>query len=127
MSKTKLIYLAAPYSSTEPSVVEFRVREINYAASIIFSGGNHVFSPISHTHPITEASENLEGSWEFWAEFDERMLSFCDEVHVLTLPGWKESKGVTAELSAARRMRKPIFLMVPTVVGVCPFEPIPYE
>jgi hypothetical protein len=67
--------------------------------------GMHVFSPIAHTHPI--AAHGLPGDWDFWQTYDRLMLSRCDELAVLCLPGWRESVGVRAEIDIATRLGLP--------------------
>jgi hypothetical protein len=49
------------------------------------------FSPISHTHPIALEGD-LPLGWEYWKAYDEKMLSICDEMVVLMLPGWESQR-----------------------------------
>ncbi len=72
------------------------------------AGGFLVFSPISHTHPIAEAGDLPKG-WEFWESYDRTFLEWCDRLHVLKLPGWRESIGVAAEIQIAGQLGKPVF------------------
>jgi hypothetical protein len=51
--------------------------------------------------------------WEFWRRHDLKYLGLCDEVIVLTLPGWCESIGIQAEIAAARAMGKRVTFMEP--------------
>lgn len=114
MNKIELIYLAVPYSHTDLSVRIERFEAANAAAAKLIEQGNHVFSPISHTHPIELASKGkLPMGWEYWAAYDERMLSNCDRVIVLDIEGWTSSKGVQAEIAIARRMGKPVDYLKP--------------
>ena len=116
MNKPPLIYLAAPYTFQGRSTgydVKKRVLEIDRASAWLFRNGFYVYSPISHTHPIKEADIALDGGWQFWAGYDERMISHCDELVVLTLAGWMESVGVTAEIKIAKGLEKPIRFMNP--------------
>ena len=71
------------------------------------AAGVYVFSPISHTHPIAEAG-SLPTGWEFWEAYDNIMLSRCTKLIVLMLDGWKESKGVAAEIKIAEKLGIPI-------------------
>lgn len=104
----KLIYLAAPYSHKDPEVVEARVAHIAKAAArLLLDTGHNVFSPISHSHLI-HVLAGLAGDWEFWCKIDTDWLERCDEVVVLTLPGWRESVGVTAEIKIAKGLGLPI-------------------
>ena len=97
------IYLACPYTNTENS----SFIKANRAAAKLMLDGNIVFSPISMSHPIATQCD-LPGDWEFWKKFDEAFIEWCDEMHVLCLPGWKESRGVTAEIKIAEDMGKPV-------------------
>lgn len=110
--KRSLIYLAVPYSSPDNYTRHNRFHESCRIAAYLFQQGNFVFSPISHTHPIKELS-HLEGDWKFWAEYDTRMLSFCDRMVIATLSGWKESVGVKAEMDVARHQNLDISFIDP--------------
>lgn len=99
----KKIYLAIPYTGREQESFEIA----NQRAADLMARGYAVFSPISHTHPIALAGD-LPKHWEFWREYDICFLRWCDEVHVICLPGWEKSEGVRAEIEIARKLEKPI-------------------
>lgn len=102
----KKIYLACPYtSSTE--IEEKRFQAANEQAAELMAQGYLVFSPISHTHPI-HLSGCLPGDWEFWKEYDQTFIEWCDEVWIMRIPGWEESKGVKAEIKIARDLGKKV-------------------
>lgn len=104
-----LIYMACPYSHPDMEVRKFRFEMANKAAAQLIETGNHVFSPISHTHPIELASNGkLPAQWEYWAAYDERMLTNCDRLVVLAIGGWNVSVGVKAEIDIATRLGKPV-------------------
>ena len=103
----KKIYLACPYSHPDPAVMEARFKEINQVAGDLMRQGCLVFSPISHTHPIAVCCE-LPRGFEFWEQHNRTFIDWCDELWVKRLDGWKESKGVTAEIQYADRMGKKI-------------------
>lgn len=100
---SSLIYLATPYSDPDPLIREQRFRVVNAVAARLMRDGFHVFSPISHTHPIAEAGD-LPRGWEFWEAYDRTLLSACGKIIVLMQAGWRESTGVTAELAIAAEM-----------------------
>ena len=106
-----LMYLACPYSHPDFDVRKRRFNEANRYAAKLFTNGYMVFSPISHTHPI--AAYGLPGDWKFWEAFDRVMLERCEAMIVLCLDGWKESKGVQAEIEIMREMKKPIAYVNP--------------
>ena len=101
------IYLACPYSDPDPQVKQWRFVNVNAVAARLMAKGYLVFSPISHTHPIALAGD-LPGDWEFWAAYDKTFIDWCDELWVLTLDGWRESKGVQAEMALAKLAGKPV-------------------
>ena len=102
-----LIYLAGPYSDPSESVVEHRYDAHLEAAAQLIAAGSLVFSPIAHTHPLAMAHE-LPADFDFWRQFDERMIDACDKVVVLCIDGWDRSTGVQAELEYARAQGKEI-------------------
>lgn len=107
-----LAYLAVPYSDPNPAVREERFQAANSAAARLFQQGRQVYSPISHSHPITLAGK-LPEQFSFWAKFDLDMLARCEELLVLRLPGWRDSVGVTAEIAAAREYGIPVKFLDP--------------
>lgn len=106
-----MIYLASPYSHSNPATRERRFRIVCREAARMMRHGQQVFSPIAHTHPI--AQFDLPKGWEFWEEFDRWYISRCDEVVVLMLRGWRESKGVQAEIKIAEELGKPVSYIEP--------------
>ena len=108
-----LFYLASPYTNPRREVVLERVHKVNLAAAHLFKKGYFVFAPICHTHSIRDCCNFLEGYWEFWQDYDKKMLSLCDELVILTLPGWTDSKGVIEEIAYAKVLKMPISYLDP--------------
>jgi len=102
-----MIYLAVPYSHPDADVRQTRFEAANRAAAEMMGRGLHVFSPISHTHPIALAG-TLPLGWDYWEGYDRAMLAACSEVVVLTLDGWRESQGVKAEIAIAEERGLPV-------------------
>jgi hypothetical protein len=98
-----LVYLACPYSDPDPAVREARFHASNRAAAKLMKLGYMVFAPISHTHPIA-VDGDLPKGWDFWEQYDRAVLSCCNRIGVLKLPGWDKSVGVAAELKIASEM-----------------------
>jgi hypothetical protein len=107
----RLIYLAAPFSSNNPAVCEQRFHAVCRHAASMMKKGQHVFSPLSHGYGL--ACYGLPTDWSFWEAYDRTMLSFCAELMVLMLDGWKESIGVQAEIAIARELGKPVSFVYP--------------
>lgn len=104
----KRIYLAAPYSDPSAEVREQRFLKVSRQANIIMSEGNLVYSPISHGHALGIFG-NLPTDFVFWKN---HCLSFlklwAEELHILTLPGWELSFGVSVEIYEAESLCLPI-------------------
>jgi hypothetical protein len=92
-----LIYLAIPYTGQR----EFSYEVVNKVAGELMLRGHVVFSPISHSHAIAEASD-LTQAWEFWEKQDQAFINLADEVLVVCIDGWDHSRGVIAELEMAK-------------------------
>ena len=101
-----MIYLASPYSHPDPNVREQRFEAVCRVASELLRAGQHVFSPIAHSHPI--ANYGLPTDWSFWESFCREQIMRCDELVVLMLDGWKLSVGVRAEIQIAEELVKQI-------------------
>lgn len=106
-----MIYLASPYSDADPAVEQARFDAVCRAAAVLMRRGLLIFSPIAHSHPI--ARFGLPTDWSFWQRYDSAMLTKCDELWVLTLPGWDRSVGVQAEVRLANELGKPVWLVDP--------------
>lgn len=110
MRKRK-IYLAIPYSFNPELSYEI-VNEV--AARLMSQQDCIVFSPISHSHPISQLmSQELREDHDFWLEQDMSFLHWADEVHVIQIGEngsylIELSRGVQRELHEARLFDKPI-------------------
>ena len=91
----KKIYLACPYAHPDESVRESRFNAVSKKAAELMNRGHVVFSPISHSVPIGRYLEST--GHEFWMAQDLPLLAVCDEMWVLALPGWTDSKGIQVE------------------------------
>lgn len=107
-----MIYLASPYTHASHFVMEQRFDAACKAAGELMRYGKVVFSLIAHTHPIAVRCE-LPRGWDFWERFDREFISASEEVVVLMLDGWRESKGVTAEIAIARELGIPVTYLKP--------------
>lgn len=115
-----LAYLASPYTGAELA----RFEAVCLAAGGLIRAGYHVLSPIAHTHPIAVRG-GLPGNFEWYEAYDYALIDACDEVWVLMLDGWRQSRGVTKEVAYARRTGKSVrwvFADTLKVVGDDPDE-----
>lgn len=96
---SKVICVASPYSGTPDEMKGRFVSVERYVATMIKSG-NVAFSPIVHCHEMA-FRHDMPTDFEFWQYYCLGMLSAMDEMRVLMLPGWGQSKGVSGEIAAA--------------------------
>lgn len=99
-------YLSCPYFDPNPSIKEIRHIIVTRVAFELMSQGIMVYSPLTHNLPIDQLG--IHGTWVTWKDFDHTMLSRCDRMIVLKLPGWENSKGVEAEIIRAKELELPI-------------------
>ncbi len=107
-----MIYLASPYSHQDLSVMEARWKQVCVIAGRLMNEGHVVFSPIAHTHPIADHCA-LPRGWDYWERFDREFIQASDKLVVAMMDGWKESKGVQAEILIAQELGKPVDYLEP--------------
>lgn len=107
--KMSLIYLASPYTHPDQETVYRRYRVACAAAAILMEEGHTVFSPIAHSHAIADfLPDAVRFDHDHWMRQDLAILALCDEMHVLPLPGWGQSRGVAAEIAFATERGIPV-------------------
>jgi hypothetical protein len=121
MKPNVLTYLASPYSAPDAFNRHLRFLLVCHAAATLIDRGFMIFSPISHTHPIKEAS-GFSGDYATWQAFDEAMITVCPQFAILCLNGWQNSVGVSAETSFARNLGREVFYLDPQT-----FQPVNSE
>jgi len=102
-----MIYLACPYTDRAPEVMQQRYELVTMVAGKLMQKGHHVFSPITHGHPIAMTC-NLPTDWNYWEGLCIKHIRNCSFLAVLTLPGWSTSIGVCRELELAAEYGLPI-------------------
>jgi hypothetical protein len=116
------VYLAGPYTAKgEQALTDLRKQLTQGArfnmltkfAAQIMAAELLVYSPITHSHPMT-LHEALPGTWAYWERMDREMLSICSELWIMKLDGWEESEGLQHEIRIAREMHKPVVFIDPT-------------
>lgn len=112
---SKLIYLASPYSHADPKVRQLRYEYCVVAVAELLHQGIFAYSPILHNHAIS-CFRDLGRDFEAWEKYDITFLVRCDELRILTLEGWQESKGVTGEIQWANGFNIPITFMDPVPI-----------
>lgn len=113
----EVIYIACPYSHRTKAVRTRRVRAATAWASHMLKQTPCpiVFSPLTHSHPISLWG-NHRGDFKFWQTQDLFFLQHCTTLHVLCIPGWDKSIGVTKEIEMAKHHRKHIIYIPHTKI-----------
>lgn len=114
----KLVYMASPYTHKDKGMLISRFDAVVDCCGWFMNNVKdcYFYSPIAHTHPIAERC-TLPIQWQFWADFDECILSRCNEIWILTIPGFSVSTGVKAERKIAERFGLPIRFIIPQAEG----------
>jgi len=118
-------YLACPYNHEDLRVRIARYDNVTLATAKLAERGVMCFSPITHSHPLTQYAE-LPRDWGFWFSFDQPIMRLCGKCIVLTLDGWDESVGVTDEIEWFEELSYPIKYINP-VGDVMQFLRGPFE
>lgn len=94
----KLIYLATPYSKYVGGTHEAFLGAC-LAATILRArhNGTRFYSPIQESHPIAIDTDIDRLDANFWISFNRPIMDRCDELWIVEMPGWMESKGIAAE------------------------------
>ena len=114
-----MLYLTSPFSHPEPSVRQYRYQKACRATAKLIAAGIPVFSPLCNSVPAVELG-GLEAEHSTFMAVDIPILQRSDEILVLALDGWTESKGVKQEMFEALSLRKPV-----TVIGEADIERLP--
>lgn len=119
MNQADRIYLATPYTDPDPAVRRARFEAVTLAAGELMKRRHIVFSPITMGHPICEACADIPGDFVYWETVCLSYLSdWATALVVLTLDGWQASRGVAAEIAAARERGLPVEYLSPDRIGV---------
>ena len=115
-----MLYLASPYSHSDPEVREERYRDACRVAARLMVNGTIVFSPIAHTHPIAKYG-NLDAlDADFYLKQDKEMLIVCRVMYVLMLDGWDKSYGIGEEKKFANENNIPVGYLDPITLELVP-------
>jgi hypothetical protein len=110
-SRAVLAYIACPYSHPDELIKRSRAKKVTATAAHLFNQGIFAFSPITLNTSLIEAG--AKAGWDAWLSYDLEILSRCDKLIVLKLPGWEHSAGVKAEIAHAKALGIPIEEMNP--------------
>lgn len=118
MNRPPLWYLATPYTN-HPGGIHQAFAQAARAAGELTRRGEHVFSPIAHSHMLALWAKIDPRAHAIWMPVNESFMRVCDGLTVVKLVGWSESIGVAEEMKAFRAAGKLVrFLSWPSLVEV---------
>lgn len=108
------IYLASPYTPHNDESVQYRVDVAAKVAARLMRLGHIVFCPVVHSHYVADhLDETTRIDHEFWMMQDLALLKHAEKMVILTLPGWKVSRGIGREIAEAKAAGIPIGYIEP--------------
>ena len=96
-----IFYVAAPYSHSDPLVVESRFTKVSQYVAELTARGMVAISPVAYGHILLKYHE-MPNDWTFWKNFCRSFLIKCKYMIVLQLEGWEKSEGIKGEMEFAR-------------------------
>ena len=103
-----LIYLAMPYAHPLAAVREARLEAARNVCGQMVNQGKMVMAPMVYLGELADRGVHPP---QGWYAFDLQLLARSDELLVLQLPGWQDSKGVLIEIAGAQTKGIPVRLM----------------
>ena len=94
-----IIYLATKYTGEEE---EAFIRANKTMANLI-QWGHAVISPISMYHTMAVV-HNVPGDYPYWEKVNKKLMTMCNELMVITSPGWETSQGIQDEIEFAKSL-----------------------
>ena len=113
MKKIPWIYLASPYTHKDRNIEIARWSRVSAICAQIFATGEfYPYSPIAHSFCLVQEGNkhfglNLNGDFNLWKAYDHAFMTKCDELWILQLDGWIESKGIKSETERASELGLP--------------------
>ena len=104
---------------------EFKNNNFIQAAEL-FRNGYHVHSPIQEWHPTAKEYGLPQTCCDTWREMDFNKIELSEYMIVCdTMPGWRESVGVTDEIEHAKKNHVPVrYLSQMNFPGIGPAVPM---
>lgn len=115
--KSKLIYLATPYSKY-PAGLTMAFVDASRLTGRLMGLGYRAYSPIAHTHPIAMYANIDPYSHAIWLPFDGIMMDKSDVIMVAKMAGWEKSFGIKHEIDVFALAGKPRYSVDPETLEI---------
>lgn len=93
-----MIYICCPYWNDQEDIRNYRRKKAIDYSTVLVKKGYLTYSPLIYTERFAK-DKTKEG---YWIKHGIEMVKACNEIRVLCLDGWKESKGVQGEIKQAK-------------------------
>ncbi|WP_028752721.1 DUF1937 family protein [Rhizobium leucaenae] len=110
------VYLGSPYAKY-PHGLDEAARVVSECAGVLMQRGLRIYCPIAHGHAVSR-NVALPREWDFWKAQDQPLIDAAAAIIVLEMQGWRESVGLTYEISEFMRAGKPILYLEPADLRV---------
>ena len=110
----RLIYLGSPYFHKSQSVMDRRVRLTAHCMAHFRRTAENIviYSPIVQWSRVA-LENNLSHEFKTWAQHDFFMIRKASVLWALTIPGWKESFGLSQEIEYAKDIGHEVLYVIP--------------
>lgn len=99
----KKVFIAIPYNHPDEAVKEYRLKTIKSYCIKMFEEDNAPVSALLMGLTLAEHG-GLPTDTVTWLKYCMKLVSRCDEVHVLMVPDWEKSVGVADEIRTAESL-----------------------
>lgn len=106
-----MIYLASPYTHENPEIVKQRVNIAGQVSAKLLELGIHSISPVVYGQALIEHGQMTDSSWDYWGKFCGDIMDICDQMYILDIDGWNDSKGIIGETDYMKILGKPVLLL----------------
>ncbi len=103
-----MIYIASPYTDPDPEVMQRRYEAVLRYCVHLVQTEEVPYSPIVHFHQMAFHFQ-MPTDRVYWKKVNTTMLRKADDLHVLCLPDWTDSKGTREEVADAKVMYIPVY------------------
>lgn len=104
-----LTYLAGPYYHADQSVIDQRMQTMYQIDGYLSSNGYFIVTPLYKVE--TAKHYSIVDTFDFWEKYCYQLLDRCDQMIILDISGWKESKGVLAEIRYCMDHDIPVYVI----------------
>lgn len=101
------VFVSVPYNHHRQDMIDFRLAMLDEYMVKLINEGITPYSTIQSMHELT-IRHNISKDYDFWRDHCAKMIHASEEFHVLMLPGWRVSKGVTDEIELAHHNSVPV-------------------